>query len=94
MPEVVRIDDGAWAREYERIAAMLRGAANVPWSAPRGWAHRRNAAREMVAALGESVKRARDAYARESWAAALDRARELVVAAERQSSDPATARRA
>ncbi|WP_157069462.1 hypothetical protein [Sandaracinus amylolyticus] len=92
MPGVVRIDDGAWAREYERIAAMLRGAARVPWSAPRSWSQRRQAARELVAAVTESVKLARDTYAREPWTAALARARELVSAAE--SRDAATANRA
>lgn len=83
-------EDGAWAREYERIAAMLRGAARVPWSAPRTWSQRRQAAREMIAALAESVRRARDERAREAWTAAMARADEFANAADRDEPSDLT----
>ena len=78
----MRSADASWEREYESLAAMLRGAPRVPWSAPRHPVARRAAARELVLALEESARRAGDERARRVWSSALERARRLDDAAE------------
>jgi hypothetical protein len=66
-----------WEREYEALAAMLRGAPRVPWSAPKNAAARRAAVSELVFALEEWAKRARDEHSRRVWSIALERAQKL-----------------
>lgn len=78
--------DVTWEREYEALAAMLRGAPRVPWSAPRTASARRAAAHELVVALEHSARLARDEPARALWTDALERAREIALAVETSSA--------
>ncbi|MDQ3034315.1 MAG: hypothetical protein M3Y87_18045 [Myxococcota bacterium] len=73
----MRVAEPSWEREYEALAALLRGAPRVPWSAPTEPAARRAAAGELVLALEESARRAGDERARRLWSSALERARVL-----------------
>lgn len=70
-------DSSTWECEYEVLAAMLRGAPRVPWSAPKNSAARRAAVRELVVALEDLAQRTRDERSRELWSRALVRAQDL-----------------
>lgn len=82
----MRSAEATWEQEYEALAAMLRGAPRVPWSAPRSAAARRAAAHELVRALEDSARLARDEPARALWTDALQRAREIALAVETSSA--------